>query len=209
MAHAPSPFLCRPSSAIALAVLCLSGALLSGGMAAADDSDPSAPAAFLPGGMLGIQLGSAWEESKRNTALEDLNCQSSSHDPSDFDEVCFFKTSSTSLVAGAPIHDGFLVRKGDHVVLIGTGIAIKNADDPLAESVMQSFQSQVHATFQHTGNDVLFVKPPTRKLSAEELVTYSQKTPVLLVQLEPKGDELAVFYGYLAPVNAFGALTSD
>jgi hypothetical protein len=30
-----------------------------------------------------------------------------------------------------------------------------------------------------------------------------------LVQLETKSHELAVLYGYLAPVNAFGSLTSD
>jgi len=29
------------------------------------------------------------------------------------------------------------------------------------------------------------------------------------VQLEAKSHELAVLYGYLGPVNAFGALTSD
>jgi len=46
-------------------------------------------------------------------------------------------------------------------------------------------------------------------MSVEELLGYSQKAPVLLVQLEPKGNELAVLYGYLAPVNAFGALTAD
>ena len=46
-------------------------------------------------------------------------------------------------------------------------------------------------------------------MSAEELLGYSQKAPVLLVQLEPQGNELAVLYGYLAPVNAFGAMTAD
>jgi hypothetical protein len=50
---------------------------------------------------------------------------------------------------------------------------------------------------------------PEKHMSSEELLGYSEKAPVLLVQLEPKGNELAVFYGYLAPVNAFGALTSD
>ena len=29
------------------------------------------------------------------------------------------------------------------------------------------------------------------------------------VQLEAKTNELAVLYGYLGPVNAFGSLTSD
>jgi hypothetical protein len=32
---------------------------------------------------------------------------------------------------------------------------------------------------------------------------------VLLVELEPKGNELAVFYGYLASVNVFSAMTAD
>jgi hypothetical protein len=196
-------------SGTALSVLCLLGASLSFGTAQAGDLDPPTPAAFLPGGMLGVQLGSAWETSKKSPALEQLACQPIGDDANDFDEVCFFRTSITSRVAGAEIHDGFMVRKGDHVVLIGTGIAIKNADDPLAESVMQSFQSQIHSAFQHTGADVLFVKLPIRHMSSEELLGYSQNAPVLLVQLEPKGNELAVFYGYLAPVNAFGALTSD
>lgn len=209
MVHTLTPSLYRASGATALAVISLCGALLSGGAAAAGDLEPTAPAAFLPGGMLGIQLGNSWEASKKNAAIEQLACKVISDDAHDFDEVCFFKTSAESLVAGAPIHDGFLVRKGDHVVLIGTGIAIKDADDALAQSVMQSFQSQVHASFQHMGNDVLFVRPPARRLSADELVIYTQTAPVLLVQLEPKGTELAVFYGYLAPVNAFGALTSD
>ena len=57
--------------------------------------------------------------------------------------------------------------------------------------------------------NVLFVKLPARHLSAEELAGYSQKAPVLLIQLEAKAKELAVLYGYLAPVNAFGALTTD
>lgn len=196
-------------SGTALSVLCILGALLSFGTAQAGDLDPPTPAAFLPGGILGVQLGSSWERSKKSPALEQLACQPIDDDANDFDEVCFFRTSITSRVAGAEIHDGFMVRKGDHVVLIGTGIAIKNADDPLAESVMQSFQSQVHSAFQHTGADVLFVKLPKKHMSTEELLGYSQNAPVLLVQLEPKGNELAIFYGYLAPVNAFGALTSD
>jgi hypothetical protein len=185
------------------------GALLSVGAARAGDLDPPTPAVFFPGGMLGVQLGNSWEASKKNPALEQLACQTIGNDANDFDEVCFFRTSITSRVAGAEIHDGFMVRKGDHVVLIGTGIAIKNVDDPLTESVMQSFQSQVHSAFQHTGSDVLFVQLPKKRMSTEELEGYSQKAPALLVQLEPKGNELAVFYGYLAPVNAFDALTSD
>lgn len=193
----------------ALMVLCMLSSLLSFGRAQAGDLDPPTPAAFLPGGMLGVQIGSSWETSKKNPALEQLTCQPIDNDAKDFDEVCFFRASTASRVAGAEIHDGFIVRKGDRVVLIGTGITIKNADDPLAESVMQSFQSQVHAAFQHTGTDVLFVRLPGRHMSTEELLGYSQKAPVLLVQLEPKGNELAVFYGYLAPVNVFGALTAD
>jgi len=38
---------------------------------------------------------------------------------------------------------------------------------------------------------------------------YSQTTtPVLLVELKAAGNGLAVFYGFLAPVNAFSALTA-
>jgi hypothetical protein len=124
-----------------------------------------------------------------------------------FDEICFFQTSSR--VAGAEIHDGFIVRKGDAVILIGTGITIQNPDDPLAETVMRDFASNVHAKFQQTGGDVLFVNLPARHLSAAELQGFSRTAPVLLVELEPKGNELAVFYGYLAPVNAFSALASN
>lgn len=173
-----------------------------------DDLEPQTPAAFLPGGMLGIQLGGSWERSKQNPFLHELNCQAVK-DAGDFDEVCFFKASSASRVGGARIHDGFIVGKGDQVVLVGTGISIKNADDPLAESVVQTFQSQINSAFQHTGDNVLFVKLPARRMSAEELSGYSKKAPVLLVQLETRTNELAVLYGYLAPVNEFGSLTAD
>lgn len=195
-------------NATALAVLLMSGASLSRGAPLADDLVPQTPAAFLPGGMLGIQLGGSWEASKQNPSLHQLTCQPVA-DSRDFDEVCFFQASSASRVGGAEIHDGFIVRKDDHVVLVGTGIAIKNADDPLAESVVQSFQSQIHSAFQHTGDNVLFVKLPARRLTADEMAGYSQKAPVLLVQLEAKNNELAVLYGYLGPVNVFGSLTSD
>jgi hypothetical protein len=67
----------------------------------------------------------------------------------------------------------------------------------------------VHAKFQHTGPDVLFVNLPETPMSAGELAGYSQTAPVLLVELEPKGNELAVLYGYLAPVNAFSAMASN
>jgi hypothetical protein len=174
-----------------------------------DDLTPPTPASFFPGGMLGMQIGSSWEESKRSTALEGLNCEVVEPAANDADEVCFFKTSASSRVAGAAIHDGFMVRKGDRVVLIATGISIKNADDPLAESVMRSFQNQVHCAFQQTGDEVLFVKMPARHLSAQELQGYSKTAPVLLVQLEHKSNELAVLYGYLAPVNLFGSLSSE
>jgi hypothetical protein len=194
-------------SATALGALLMSGAAFSAGERRGDDLVPQTPAAFLPGGMLGIQLGGSWGESKQNPSLQQLTCQPIL-DASDFDEVCFFRTS-TARVAGAQIHDGFIVRKDDHVVLVGTGISIKNAEDPLAESVVQSFQSQIHAAFQHTGDNVLFVKLPARHLTADELEGYSRKAPVLLVQLEAKSHELAVLYGYLGPVNAFGAMTSD
>jgi hypothetical protein len=197
----------RWSGATALGVLLLSGTS-SWGLPRVDDLVPQTPAAFLPGGMLGIQLGGSWGESKQSPSLQQLTCQPTP-DVNDFDEVCFFRTSAASRVAGAQIHDGFIVRKDDHVVLVGTGISIKNAEDPLAEAVVQSFQSQVHAAFQHTGDNVLFVKLPARHMTADELEGYSRKAPVLLVQLEAKSHELAVLYGYLGPVNAFGALTSD
>ena len=186
----------------------LIGSFPTFGASSADDLEPQTPAAFLPGGMLGIQLGGSWQQSKHNPSLHKLNCQAV-RDASDFDKVCFFRASTASRVGGALIHDGFIVGKGDQVVLVGTGISIKNADDPLAESVVHAFQSQINSAFQHTGDNVLFVTLPARHLSAEELDGYSKKAPVLLLQLEAKTNELAVLYGYLAPVNAFGALTSD
>lgn len=173
-----------------------------------DDLEPQTPAAFMPGGILGIQLGGSWERSKQNPSLHELNCQAVK-DANDFDEVCFFKAAAASRVGGAQIHDGFIVGKGDQLVLVGTGISIKNADDPLAESVVQSFQAQINSAFQHTGDNVLFVKLPARHMSAEELAGYSKKAPVLLLQLESRANELAVLYGYLAPVNEFGSLTAD
>jgi hypothetical protein len=184
----------------------LFASLLAFGPVRAGDLDPVSPAAFFPGGMLGIQIGSSWETSKKTPSLNQFTCQPS-NGKAGFDEVCFFKTSSR--VEGAETHDGFMVRKGDRVVLVGTGIAIKNADDPLAETVMRGFESQVHARFQQTGADVLFVNLPERRMSAGELSGFSQTAPVLLLELEPKGNELAVFYGYLAPLNAFSALTAE
>jgi hypothetical protein len=196
----------RRLSAAALGALLMGSASVSIG--ASDDLLPQTPAAFLPGGMLGIQLGGSWRESKRNPSLHQMDCREFK-DAGDFDEVCFFRTSNASRVAGAEIHDGFIAGKGDSVVLVGTGISIKNADDPLAEAVVQAFQVQVNSAFQHTGDNVLFVKLPARRMSSEELAGFSKKAPVLLVQLEAKTNELAILYGYLAPVNAFGALTAD
>lgn len=177
-------------------------------MPLADDLIPQSPAGFLPGGMLGVQLGRSWEESKRSPSLKQLHCQAIAN-VSQFDEVCFFHTPNASRVAGALIHDGFIARKGDRLVLVGTGISIESADDPLAEAVVQSFQSQINSAFQHTGDNVLFVKLPARHLSSDELEGYSRKAPVLLVQLDARTHELAVLYGYLAPVNVFGSLTAD
>ena len=168
---------------------------------------PESPADFLPGGMLGIQIGSPWQTMRQSPAFGKLTCQLRKGNDFTFDEVCFFKASGH--VAGAPVHDGFIVRKADRVVLIGTGISIKNPDDPLAEAVMRDFTAQVHAKFQQTGSDVLFVNLPEHRMSAGELAGFSQTAPVLLVELEPKGDELAVLYGYLAPVNAFSVMSSD
>ena len=197
---------------VGLVSLCAAALILlvsvAGGAANSDDLLPQTPAAFMPGGMLGIQLGGSWQASKRNPSLRNLDCQAI-EGGEDFDEVCFFKAPNATRVAGAEIHDGFIVRKDDHVALVGTGISIKNADDPLAESVVHTFQSQINSAFQHTGDNVLFVTLPARHMSAEELAGYSKKAPVLLLQLEAKTNELAVLYGYLAPVNAFGSLTSD
>jgi hypothetical protein len=192
----------------------LAAAWMTCGWAAAaaprvDEVEAQSPTAFLPGGMLGMQPGGSWEESKRNPALQKLNCQPINTDDHQFDEVCFFHTPAASRVGGASIHDGFIVRKDDRLVLIGTGITIKDADDPLAESVVQTFQSQTHTSMQHNGDEVLFARPVARQLSAEELAGYSKRAPVLLVQLEHKANELAVLYGYLGPVNVFGALTAE
>ncbi len=190
--------------ATALAILASTAGMAANG----EETLPQTPAAFMPGGMLGIQLGGSWQASKRNPSLAHWSCQDL-NGGDDFDEVCFFRASGPTRVAGAQIHDGFIVRKADHVALVGTGISIKNAEDPLAESVVQNFQTQIHSAFQHTGDNVLFVKMPARHLSASELEGFSKTAPVLLVQMESKSHELAVLYGYLAPVNAFGSLTAD
>jgi hypothetical protein len=182
---------------------------LSFGAANLDDLQPVTPASFLPGGLLGVQIGGSWEQSKKSKSLEGLSCEAVEPQANDADEVCFFKTSADSRVAGAAIHDGFIVRKGNQLVLIGTGISIKNADDPVAESVVRTLQTQVHSGFQQTGDEVLFVKMPSRHLSAQEMQGFSQRAPVLLVQLEHKSNELAVLYGYLAPVNLFGSLSAE
>jgi hypothetical protein len=191
-------------AAIALSVLGSWSAVAAVGTG---DLVPVSPASFLPGGMLGVQIGSSWDDLRKGGALGKLACQPRVGNDVAFDEVCFFKTSTQ--VAGAAIHDGFIVRKGDRVVLVGTGIAIKNADDPLAESVVRDLMTQVHSKYQQTGSDLLFVTLPERHLSAGELVGFSQTAPVLLVEMEPKGDELALFYGYLAPVNAFSVMAGD
>jgi hypothetical protein len=200
--------LCRSAIGIGLlASLFASMSARPGDSAPSAASEPMSPAAFFPGGMLGVQLGSPWGTIKKSPALTGLTCEPSKDAAEVFDEICYFRTSSR--VAGAEIHDGFIVRKGDEVILIGTGITIKNPDDPLAETVMRDFASNVHAKFQQTGSDVLFVNLPARHMSAQELQGFSRTAPVLLVELEPKGNELAVFYGYLAPVNAFSALASN
>lgn len=205
--HHPRQLVQRVLS-VAAAGVCLSG-LMAGGRAAAGDLDPPTPASFMPGGMLGVQIGAPWAESKKNKSLEHLACQPV-EPKGEVDEVCFFNAPAASRVAGAEIHDGFIVRKDDRVVLIGTGISIKSADDPLAEAVVRSLQSQIHSTYQQTGDDVLFVHMPAQRLTAQQMDGYSQRAPVLLVQLDPKTHrELAVLYGYLAPVNLFGAIGAE
>ncbi len=193
----------------AAAALCVLSMPASWAAPRVDEVEAQLPSAFLPGGVLGMQPGGSWEASKHNPALSKLSCQAVEPDGAQFDEVCFFRTSAASRVAGAAIHDGFIVRQGQRLVLIGTGITIKNAEDPLAERVVHSFQNQTHLAFQHQGDEVLFARPPARQLSQEELAGYAQRAPALLVQLEHEARELAVLYGYLGPVNVFGALAAE
>jgi hypothetical protein len=181
--------------------------LMACGAAWSAQGVPESPADFLPGGILGVQIGSPWQAVRQSPAFGKLTCQPRKGNDTTFDEVCFFKAPGR--VGGAAVHDGFMVRKSDRLVLIGTGISIKNADDPIAEAVMRDLTAVVHAKFQHTGGDVLFVNLPEERMSAGELAGFSQTAPVLLVELEPKGDELAVLYGYLAPVNAFSVMSGD
>jgi hypothetical protein len=195
-------------SAAATAALLAAIACSAASAAPVADLAPQTPAAFLPGGMLGIQLGGSLAQGRQNPLLRISNCQAVD-DAGDFDQVCFFEATTDSRVGGAQIHDGFIVGKNDHVVLVGTGISIKDADDPLADSVVHELQSQIHSAFQHTGDNVLFVKLPSKHMSANELAGFSETAPVLLVQLEAKTNELAVLYGFLAPVNTFGSLASD
>jgi len=164
--HQPGQSLFRVFWGAGLALALASGASLSLAASRAEVLEPQTPSAFLPGGMLGIQLGGSWEESKRNPSFRQLACQTV-EDANEVDEVCFFRAATTSRVAGAAIRDGFIARKG------------------------------------------LFVKLPKTGMSPDELLGFSRTAPVLLVQLESKSNELAVLYGYLAPVNAFGALTAD
>ena len=62
---------------LAAAAAALLMAVGSGSFAAsgAEDLVPQTPAAFLPGGMLGIQLGGSWKQSKQNPYLHQLDCQ--------------------------------------------------------------------------------------------------------------------------------------
>jgi uncharacterized membrane protein YfcA len=48
-----------------LTALCTVGSLFAFGTAPAGDLDAPTPSAFLPGGMLGMQLGSSWDIRKR------------------------------------------------------------------------------------------------------------------------------------------------
>src|SRR6201996_8692980 len=98
-------------TAAAFAFLMMGAAPVSGA-SRADDLLPQTPAAFLPGGMLGIQLGGSWRASKHNPTLHQLECRTVK-DASDFDEVCFFQAADASQVGGAAIHDGFIAGKDD------------------------------------------------------------------------------------------------
>jgi hypothetical protein len=121
--------------------------------------------------------------------------------------VCFFESSGR--LAGARIRNGFIVRKGQRLVLIGTGIKIKSVDDPRAEAVMRNLQTQVHAGFQQSGDEVVFVDLPEQGLSAQAVDGLSQQLPVLLVELESQQTELAVLYGYVGPLNAFTPVVAE
>jgi hypothetical protein len=153
--------LTRWLSAAALGVVLAMNA--SGSLGAAEDLVPQTPAAFFPGGMLGIQLGGSWRASKHNPSLHQMDCKAVK-DAGDFDEVCFFRTSNESRVGGAEIHDGFIAGKGDHVVLVGTGISITSADDPLAEAVVRSFEAQINSAFQHTGDTAVAARGQEQRI---------------------------------------------
>jgi hypothetical protein len=171
------------------------------------DYRPPSPVDFLPAGVLGMQLGSSWKTVKKSRWIKRLNCAPDSNHGAVFDQVCFFQ--SASRLAGAATHDGFIVRKGDRLVLIGTGIQIKNVDDPRAEAVMRVLQTQVHAKFQQDGDEVLFVDLPDQGLTTQVLDRFAEALPVLLVEVESQQTELSVLYGYLGPVNAFSALVDE
>jgi len=176
-------------------------------MTQAGDFQPPSPAAFLPDGLFGLQLGAPWESVKKSSFIKRLSCASRSNHGAVFDEVCFFE--SPGRLAGASTHNGFLVRKGRRLVLIGTGIKIKNVDDPRAEAVMRNLQTLVHASFQQSGDAVLFVDLPEQGLTAKGVDGLSEQLPVLLVEVEAQQTELAVLYGYVGPVNAFTPLVGE
>jgi hypothetical protein len=176
-------------------------------MTQAGDFKPPLPAAFLPGGMFGIQLGASWDSAKKSPLIKRLSCAPKSNHGAVFDEVCFFQSSSR--LAGASIRDGFIVRKGNQLVLIGATIGIKNVDDPRAETLMRGLQTQVHAKFQQSGNEVVFADMPDQGLSKGTLAGLAQQLPVLLVELESEQTVLGVLYGYLGPVNAFTAVVGE
>ena len=117
MHHQPNS-LFRWLSAAALGMVFMGNA--SGSMGASEDLLPQSPAAFLPGGMLGIQLGGSWRASKHNPLLRKLDCQAVKG-ASDFDEVCFFRTSGAKRVAGAEIHDGFIAGKAGSAGIVQDG----------------------------------------------------------------------------------------
>lgn len=91
----------------------------------------------------------------------------------------------------------------------GLGIGIADADDPRAEAVMQC--SNLKCTRVSNPPVPTFYSSTCRqrRMSAGEMAGYAQTAPVLLVEPEPKSNELAIFYGYLASVNAFSALTAE
>ena len=82
---------------------------------------------------------------------------------------------------------------------------VRFATPPLAREAVLGDLCETYVSPQRYARDAVGIVP---------FVIFSQlrrhlNLPVLLVQLEHKSNELAVMYGYLAPVNLFSSLTAD